>query len=79
MNRYEAPAIATATATVSTIAAPRSPRDQSLADNYEAGRQVAPFILLFLLVIAAGAVGLVVFIVKARRRRAEMLKIASQP
>lgn len=74
-----------ASATVRTVAviavallAPTSRRERDLADSYEAGQHVAPFLLLLLVVLAAGFVELALLIVKIRRRRAEMRKIAEE-
>ena len=64
--------------TATVLVAPTTRREKELADSYEAGRQLAPFLLLLVVVLAAGCVGLVLLFVKARRRRADMRKIAGE-
>jgi hypothetical protein len=60
------------------LVSPRNLREKELADNFQAGRQVAPLLLLLLIVIAAGGFGLMFLVLKVRRRRAEMRKIAEE-
>jgi hypothetical protein len=60
------------------LSEPSTLRQKELADNYEAGRQIAPLLVLLLVVVAVGIVGLTLLVLKVRRRRAEMLKIAAE-
>jgi hypothetical protein len=60
------------------LVAPTTRREREFTDNYEAGQQIVPFVLLLLFVLAAGLVGFALLVVKIRRRRAEMRKLAQE-